>query len=449
MNDDRRRLISNLLWTGGSFAGTFIFRLGTNIILSRMLTPGVFGIMVIVNSIRYGVELLTDVGVEQNIVRHKDGLTPAFLNTAWTIQILRGVLLTAVFLALSVPLAGFYGIDVRVFLLISFAPFLNALHSTAIFALVKGMEVRRRNLFELRADAITAVTTLILAYLTPTVWALIGGALFSVLARSALSYRLPHPAHRPMLNRDYTREILHFGKWIMVSSLVVYAATNLDRIALGKLVPLGVLGVYGIARTIAEIPSTLALRLSNQLVFPALAAARQGQTRLERADIAGARFRFLLLGAVVMATGIAWGDVAMRILFDARYHDAGWMLSLLLIGGTFAVLSILIEALLLGFDRPATISAGNVLRFAILAAGLPLGFITYGLPGAIAATIAAEIARYFIVSLGQRRLGFSFWRQDAAGLLATASLVGVFVLLRHALGLGDPWAAMVLSLPAR
>ena len=133
--------LSRVSWTVGAFGGTFALKLVSTLVLSRLLAPQVFGIVVIVNTVRVGVELLSDIGIEQNIVRHPDGLTPQFFNTAWTLQMLRGLVLASIFAALSPLLASFYAVPVDVFLLMSLAPLLNSMHSTSIFALVKQLEV--------------------------------------------------------------------------------------------------------------------------------------------------------------------------------------------------------------------------------------------------------------------------------------------------------------------
>jgi hypothetical protein len=51
----------------------------------RQLAPQIFGLMVEVNGLRTGIELLTDVGVEQNIVHNEKGLEDEFFNTAWIV----------------------------------------------------------------------------------------------------------------------------------------------------------------------------------------------------------------------------------------------------------------------------------------------------------------------------------------------------------------------------
>src|SRR5690348_2689823 len=86
-------LLRNAFWTVGSFGLGQVLRLVMNIILARLLAPELFGIMLIVNSLRSGIELMSDVGIGQNVIYHKDGNEPEFYNTAWTLQFIRGVLL--------------------------------------------------------------------------------------------------------------------------------------------------------------------------------------------------------------------------------------------------------------------------------------------------------------------------------------------------------------------
>ncbi|WP_293883618.1 oligosaccharide flippase family protein [Sphingomonas sp.] len=436
---------SRFFWSISSFVSSYGFRLLSNVVLTRLLDPSVFGVMVVVNAMRLGIEILTDVGIEQNIVRHKDGLTPTFFNTAWTMQIIRGTGLSVLFLALAPLLGRFYAIDYRIFLVVAFAPLLNSLHSTAIFALVKNLEVKKRTLFEFRAELTGFVAAVGFALITPTVWALVFGTLVSIATRSLLSYRLPHPPHKLMLDRGYVGEIIHFGRWIMVSSLVMFAAGNLDRLTLGAIAPLALLGIYGLARTIAEIPALMARRLTYQIIFPMLAAERTKGNDTILSNLGPQRLRLVLAGAVLMGIGAGSGDWAINILYDPRYAQAGWMLSLLLFASWFSILSNLNEGLLMGSGKPAYESGANVLRFAILAAGLWYGYQLAHFVGAIAAIIASELGRYLFVSVGQRRMKLSFIGQDALATIVLVVAAGCWIAGRHALGFGVPWDMMTGS----
>jgi O-antigen/teichoic acid export membrane protein len=434
--------LAKAIWTTGSYFASIALKLGANLILTRLLAPEIFGIMVVVNTIKLGIELLTDVGIEQNIVQNQNGLEPEFFNTAWTIQIVRGAFLSAVFASMAPFLASLYGIDLSIFLVISISPVLSSLHSTSVFMLVKNLEVQRRNLFELASEFLGFSIMVTLAAITPTVWALVIGSISSVAVRAALTHAIPHPAHRLTLHGPSVRQIVKFGKWIMLSSLLVYAASNVDRIYLGKMEAMSILGLYGLARTIAELPAMLAGRLSYQIVFPALSAARGRSPGVIKAGLVPSRRVFVLLAALAIATSTAWADWAIRILYDPRYYAAGWMLFLLLIGAWFSVLSNLNEAVLLGFGQPAYGTFANGIRLSCLAVGLPLGYLSFGLAGAVVAVIIGELSRYTSVLFGQRRVGLSFVGQD--GVATTAMIMGVcvWVILRQMLGLGVPWDAV-------
>lgn len=434
--------VSRALWSFSNFGLSLGLRLATNIVLTRLLAPEIFGIMVVLNTMRFGFELLTDVGIEQNIVRHKEGLEPRFFNTAWTMQIIRGAGLTLIFLAVSGPLADFYGIDRALFAAMALAPFLNGLHSTAIFGLVKTLDVRQRTLFEFKAEGIGFVVAVTLAMISPTAWALVIGMLVSIAARSAMSYRLPHIRHFLVLDRAICFEIIRFGRWIMVSSIIMFAATSLDKLMLGKIAPLAILGIYGLARTISDIPAQMARRLTYQLIFPMLSAARGAGDASAVAKLGSARLKLALLAAVGAGLAVGSADWAVGLLYDPRYAEAGWMLSLLLVGAFVSTLSNFNEGILMASERPDVESGANVVRFVILAGGLWFGYQWYGMLGVIVATIASEIGRYVYVLVGQRALGLSFGRQDALATGLMLAVAGSWIALRLALGLSTPLALM-------
>src|ERR1700730_14767426 len=108
MSFSRSLLLKGAIWTVGAFGIGQLLRLATNIILARLLAPELFGIMQIVYSLRTGVELISDVGIGQNIIYNKNANDPDFYNTAWSLQLTRGILLWFVFSAAAVPVAGFY-----------------------------------------------------------------------------------------------------------------------------------------------------------------------------------------------------------------------------------------------------------------------------------------------------------------------------------------------------
>ena len=72
--------------------------------MTRLLVPEMFGVMALVATIANVIWLLSDIGLGQNIIQSRRGAEPAFLDTAWVVQIVRGLLLWGVALLLSAGL---------------------------------------------------------------------------------------------------------------------------------------------------------------------------------------------------------------------------------------------------------------------------------------------------------------------------------------------------------
>ncbi|MCU0668076.1 MAG: oligosaccharide flippase family protein, partial [Myxococcota bacterium] len=83
-------------------------RLVGNLVLSYLLFPEAFGLMLIVNTVLLGLQILSDLGLQPAIIRHPRGDDPDFVNTAWTVGVIRGAVLFAIGLALAIPIARFY-----------------------------------------------------------------------------------------------------------------------------------------------------------------------------------------------------------------------------------------------------------------------------------------------------------------------------------------------------
>jgi O-antigen/teichoic acid export membrane protein len=432
-------LIKGALWTLGAFGALNLLRVASSVVVARLLAPDLFGIMMIVYAFRHGIELLSDFGIGQNIVYSKSGEEPEFYNTAWSLQLLRGLILWAICAVIAVPVARFYHSPILVWVLpaASLVSVLTGATSISLFLLRKRLQTAKLNSFEMVVSVISTAAQIAIAYVTRTIWALVlGGIIGSALTAIGSYFLLPNLKQRFAISKKHAQEILSFGRWIFLSSLVYFLSSSFDSLYLGRSLPLVLLGVYGIARNISVLLSDLIVRLGNIVVFPFISSQSHISRGQLREQLTSIRLGFLLITALGLSFFAAIADLLIRILYDQRYHDAAWMLPILILGSWFSILSSLNEATLLGFGKPNYTTAGNVLKFGFLLVGLLFSVPKYGVLGGVVIVATADLFRYFPVYIGQFRERFSFGMQDLLTSLAIFGLFGFWQYVRCSAGWG-------------
>jgi O-antigen/teichoic acid export membrane protein len=433
------KLVRGALWTVGALGLGQAIRLATNVLLARLLAPELFGMMLIVNTLMTGIQLFSDVGIGQNIIHSPNSLDPRYYNTAWSLQVIRSIAIWLVFLLAAVPVAHFYGAPILAAILpvSGFTMVLLGFASLSPAILQKQMQFAKLTVFNLSTAIISSALLIAFAYITPTIWSLVLGGVAGAGFSMVITYFLvPGLKQRFHIDRQYLGEITSFGKWVYLNSMVYFLSTNFDRLYFAKVVPLQVLGIYGIARAISELFSTAATHVGGGVIFPFISSHAGLPRETMRQELVSIRGKFLLLIALGCSVFIATADLIIKLLYDQRYHAAAWMLPVLVLGAWFSMIATTNESTLLGLGAPSYSAIGNSVRFTLLMVGLPLSLKFVGLNGAIVSLVLAEVSRYVPIYIGQRRHRFSFGAQDLAITLTMFALIALWEWLRWASGLG-------------
>ena len=439
-------IVKGVAWTVGFWCLSQSLRIGSSVVLTRLLTPEIFGILVIVFVLQNGIDLLSDVGFQQSVVISKRGDEPDFYNTVWSLRLVRSLVLLPICIAVAAPLGRLYQTPILGWILpvVGLNFVFGGLASLSAVFLQKRLETGLLNFFQFVVVAITVITQITFAYINPTIWAVVFGGLVSAAISAIGSYLLiPDLRHKFYISRDYTREVLIFGKWIVLSSVIFFVSTSFDNLYFGKVVPLELLGVYGIARNIVGAVSGMVVKVTFTVIFPFVARHSELSRAGFREQLKSIRAKFMLVAALGFSVLVAIADLLIRILYDHRYQSAGWMLSIMLIGGWFSTMSQVNESTLIGFGKPIYGSFSYGVKFVLLLIGLPLAFRDYGFAGALVFVVVSEIVRYFPLLIGQIREGFAFLKQDLAMTLLMFVLVGLWEWLRLAFGLGTTFDGLM------
>lgn len=391
----KARAVKAGLWSLFQVMTTHVFRLGSNLIMTRLLFPEAFGMMSMAVVVLTAFQLLSDIGIRQSIMRAEDGETAHFLRAAWCVKISRGiwvagcVLLAAAALWLLGPRyapEGTVYADPRLAGLIALtalSPVIMGFESTAKELALRNLDMRRVTLVQFGGMVASISSMIGFAMIHPSVWALMLGMLVANLVQSVASHIVyPGPQMRFEPDRTVAKDLWAFGKYLMGSSALTFVARNADRLILGSLLSSVTFGLYAIAMVWIEAGKKLMQRLSNQVGFPVMSEVIR--TRPEQLPQLFARFQRVIdmLALAAFATCALLGQWLIGMLYTDQYNDAGIYLSLLSL--TFLMTRFEpMNQLVVNIGNSRAMMWISAIRAASLCAFLPLAFNMFGLKGAI------------------------------------------------------------------
>lgn len=449
MASAKRRAIVASIWTLIGYGGSQSLRLVSNLILTRLLAPELFGLMSLITTFVVGLHLFSDVGIGASLIQNRRGNDPKFYNTAWTLQVVRGIILWLLSFPVAYICVQVYD-EPRLWLLIVVAlgsSVFAGFESVAEHLLNRQVKQGRQQMLFFTTQISSIVVTAIWAYFQQSIWALVAGNLVSTFLNMILSYYLLIPGikHRFTWDKNAVREIARFGKWIFISTAVTYIAMQADRIMLPKLESFEALGIYTVAYTFAYLPQQILAQISNKVLFPLFSEFSELPRQELRQKILKKRRLLLLIMALLVALMLSFGDYLIIFLYDDRYNKGAWILPILALGIWPNVLFGSISKALMAIGKPQYHAFSNMSKAAFVCLAYPLGFAWLGLPGFVLAVALNDLPIYFACAVGLQRENLSSAVQDLEATLAFVGLAALFVGGRYLLGWGLPIGTLLNS----
>lgn len=442
------KAVHGSLWTAIRFAAEYGLRMVSNLILTRLLVPEAFGLMALISVLMTGLAMFSDMGISSSVVQSKRGDDPEFLNTAWTLQILRGFVLWIFAALFADAMAMGYGQpELRTLILAAGLTSIAAgFNSVGLLQLRRHLEVKRLAAIDVSGQLLTGLATVAWAWFWPSVWALVWGGLVGALAKLVISHWAAGPHRCRFAWDDSARaDLLGFGKWIFLSTILFFLAGQADRLIFGRLLSVSTLGVFSIAATLAAIPTQVVWQIGHSILFPALSRLGHEPEGMRRVYLRSLR-PLLVLGALPVACLAAGGPELVEILYDERYAEAGWMLQILAVGAWFQIPQASSGSAVLALGRPQALAFSNGAKFLALVVLLPLGHRAFGVAGTLAGVAAAELVRYASLALAMRTAKLPGLGTDLALTAIVAGLVAAGLLaVRGIEGMGGGALARLLG----
>jgi O-antigen/teichoic acid export membrane protein len=393
---------------------TAVIKLASSLILTRLLNPSAYGVVAILFSVAFILELVSDVGTTTLLVRHPRGSEPRFIHTIWTIRLLRSILNASVLFVLAPVIAELYGTplltDALRWYSVTFV--LAGCESMAFILAQRDQRSRIVNYAELATNAIMTLTVIALATVYKDHYAFIYGILLQRLLMTVTSYFYYREVGVAIaFDRDAMVEQFKFARVVLPSSLLTIVLSQYDKIALLKLFDLSLLGIYGVAGGMIAPVNTLISKNCRVVLY----ARCSEYFRSDRASVVsryyGENKRLLAMGTLLPAAVAGLSQSIVALLYDSRYAQAGTVLMVLGLVSVVGSFEHPIENLLVASGRIHMVLMGNMVRLVTLPGFSLLGYYLYGFNGFLWGGLAGTL----IV------LAYFFWEQRRWGMLNAAA----------------------------
>jgi len=361
-----------------------VIRLGGSLILTRILRPEAYGVVSVLLSVMYVVEMLADIGVTVFIVREPEAEEPRYLNTAWTMRLGRAALSGLLVFVCAPLIASLYHEPALVTPLrvMSLLFLLLGLESMSFPLAVRRNQARLQIYSELTASFLSTLFSIVYCYYSRTYWGMVYAILLNRLLITLISYRF-YPESRPRLQFDTAaaRAILRYTRLTVPSGILTLALSQFDKVVFLRLFDLRSLGIYALANNIAAPIESLILNICHVVLFPRCAH----DFRTDRANFLKNYYSNnvkLITSILLLPAGV--GGAAYLIittLYDPRYASAAYVLQACMLRATLVALAIPAEVLLIAAGEPQVILVGSLFRTIWMVVASLTGYYFYGFTG--------------------------------------------------------------------
>jgi teichuronic acid exporter len=273
---------SNLAWRAAANWSSQIVSWAALLVVIRLLSPADFGLVGMSVTLLWYLRFLGAFGITPTVVRHRD-LSPEVLAQLNTMGVVFGVgsfLLACLF---AWPVSVFFKtprmVPVAVVTCIALIP--TGLRSVPEGLLNQKMQLKSLSFFDALRDILSALVTVVLAWMGLHFWALVLGNLLSEIVRCVVvlkvqPYRFAWPRYATV------REPLRFGRQVLVSGFAWSTYSALDNVTAGRVFGQATLGLYGMAWNLANTPLEKIVSLVTTLIPTYLARVQTDMAALRR-----------------------------------------------------------------------------------------------------------------------------------------------------------------------
>jgi O-antigen/teichoic acid export membrane protein len=388
----KARVLRSGFWVGLSNIGINALNMVRSVVLARLLSPDMFGLMGLALVVMRATDTFTRPGVSQALIARKESFDEAS-STAFTMLVIRGFLLALILAAVAPLVAGFYDSPELTLILqvLSLVFVLNAFANINTVARQKDLDFKRLTYLAQATNLCGTIATIVVAFWMRSVWALVIGQLLQAALNTLWSYYFIAGRPKFAFDKGIARELLTYGKFITGSSMVTYIAAELDSAVIGKVAGIEQLGYYALAGTISSLVTLNLARVAAGIMMPAYSKLQNDRPALRNAYLRVLSVTLYLVLPTTIGLIVA-ADSLLYVVYGPKWVGAVLPLQVLSVFGIFRAVLSFNGYLFEGIGQPRVAFYLASWRLAVLAPLMVPLVKAYGIVGAAwAVTLGALV----------------------------------------------------------
>jgi O-antigen/teichoic acid export membrane protein len=377
-------------------------------ILGRLLTPTQFGYFGIAALVLALLEILTETGINVFLIQEKKHIKE-YINSAWVVSIIRGVILSFLILITAPFIAVFFNAPdaILVIMLMAFVPFIRGFINPAIISYQKDLLFQKEFRLRFILFLVDAIVVVLLAFFTRDATSFVWGLIASAVLEVILSYMLISLWPKLVFQYNQVKHIIKRGSWVTLTGIFSYFAENGDNITVGKLLGTSSLGIYQVAYKFSTLPVSEITNVVNQVVFPVYTKFAEDKKRLWSAFIkvlVGSSIAAFILGMIL----IIFAEPFILFLMGEQWVQAVPVIQILAVYGIVRTIFGNFAPLFLSLGKQDYVAKMTFIRvLGLLIAIIPF-VVVYGMVGAgyamlFSIIVEIPIILYYTYSLVKKK----------------------------------------------
>lgn len=395
--------IKNISWVWSTRVATRLVSIVRTAITARILSPTSFGIFGIASIGLESLEIFTETGINIFLVQEKD--TDSYINSAWVISILRGLLISMLLVITAPLIASFFkSSDVYVYILVlSVVPFIKGFINPSIVMFQKNLAFHKEFWYRSIIFFLESLLTIIFTIYTKSPAGLAAGLIGGAVIELLISHVFVFPRPRIEFSSIKLKKIVRNGKWVTLYGIFNYLSEELDNTVVAKMLGASSLGIYDLAYKFSYLPISEISDVVSRVVFPVYAKILDDRKRLMSSFLKSTVSISILvtlfgLGIFVFSTQI------VVIILGQKWIAAGEVLRLLVLYGVIRGIFGPFSALFLAVGKQNYVASMTAARALTLSISIIPLIIFFGIFGAVysailSAAIEAPVAVYYAYKL--------------------------------------------------